>query len=419
MARYDSTNGSNVGSSLRLPCSVRHTFTIVVASALIGAICGAVVATILTSGNETSREQLDVVVGSAVDAALEQAVDQAVDQAMQQSTSELAAQLEDSANAQRARIAGIYEQISQSVVIIDAEGPERTNDEGVVVIPAALATGFVLDADGHIITAAHVLEGMSRFMVILPTGETLVAERLGDDIPFSDVAVLRIESDELQEDLVVPSFGSSVALRAGETVVAFGNTILGKEIAISVGIVSDPDTTFFRERYEQDNLIQTDAALNHGNSGGVLVDLDGDIVGMTAVIARETRDGEFVDGVGFAIQIDAVLEVAREIAENGFYPRPTFGVVNERLLTPTAAAQLDLEVTEGSFLIEIQRLGAFARAGIRPGDVLRELNGIAINADTPYLNALATLEPNVPVIVHIHRGGEDYRLSVTPDLRAP
>lgn len=415
MAGYDSTNGSKVGSSLRLPCSVRHTFTIVVASALIGAICGAVVATILTSGDERSSEELDVVIATAVDEAL----DPAIDRAVQQSMSEMADQLEDSELTQRAQIAELYEQISQSVVIIDAEGPERTNDEGVVVIPAALATGFVLDADGHIITAAHVLEGMSRFMVILPTGETLVAERLGDDIPFSDVAVLRIESDELQEELVVPSFGSSVALRAGETVVAFGNTILGKEIAISVGIVSDPDTTFFRERYEQENLIQTDAALNHGNSGGVLVDLDGDIVGMTAVIARETRDGEFVDGVGFAIQIDAVLEVAREIAENGFYPRPTFGVVNERLLTPTAAAQLDLEVTEGSFLIEIQRLGAFARAGIRPGDVLRELNGIAINADTPYLNALATLEPNVPVIVHIHRGGEDYRLSVTPDLRAP
>ena len=394
---------------------MRHTFTIVIASALVGAICGALVATIFSTGSETSSEELGEVVANAVDAAL----DQAVDQAMQQSTSELAARIEDSADARQARIAELYEQISQSVVIIDAEGPERTNDEGVVVIPAALATGFVLDADGHIITAAHVLEGMNRFLVILPTGESLAAERLGDDIPFSDVAVLRIEIDELRENLVVPRFRTSPDVRAGETVVAFGNTILGKEIAISVGIVSDPDTTFFRERYEQDNLIQTDAALNHGNSGGVLVDLDGKIVGMTAVIARETRDGEFVDGVGFAIQIDAVLEVARGIAENGFYPRPTFGVVNERLLTPTAAAQLDLEVTEGSFLIEIQRLGAFARAGIRPGDVLRELNGIPINAETPYLNALATLQPNVPVIVHIHRGGEDYRLSVTPDMRAP
>jgi len=398
---------------------VRHTFTIVIASALVGAICGALVATILSTGNENSPEEIGEVVATAVDAALDQAVDGAVDRAMQQSTSELAARIEDSAIARQTRIAELYEQISQSVVIIDAEGPERTNDEGVVVIPAALATGFVLDGDGHIITAAHVLEGMSRFQVILPTGESLAAERLGDDIPFSDVAVLRIRTEELRDSLVVPRFRTSPDVRAGETVVAFGNTILGKEIAISVGIVSDPDTTFFRERYEQDNLIQTDAALNHGNSGGVLVDLDGKIVGMTAVIARETRDGEFVDGVGFAIQIDAVLEVARGIAENGFYPRPTFGVVNERLLTPTAAAQLDLEVTEGSFLIEIQRLGAFARAGIRPGDVLRELNGIRINAETPYLNALATLQPNVPVIVHIHRGGEDYRLSVTPDLRAP
>ncbi|MDE2746183.1 MAG: S1C family serine protease [Chloroflexota bacterium] len=398
---------------------MRHTFTIVIASALVGAICGALVATILSTGNETSPKELGEVVATVVDAALDQAVDGAVDRAMQESTSELAARTEDSAIARQTQIAELYEQISQSVVIIDAEGPERTNDEGVVVIPAALATGFVLDADGHIITAAHVLEGMSRFQVILPTGESLAAERLGDDIPFSDVAVLRIETEELRDGLVVPRFRTSPDVRAGETVVAFGNTILGKEIAISVGIVSDPDTTFFRERYEQDNLIQTDAALNHGNSGGVLVDLDGKIVGMTAVIARETRDGEFVDGVGFAIQIDAVLEVARGIAENGFYPRPTFGVVNERLLTPTAAAQLDLEVTEGSFLIEIQRLGAFARAGIRPGDVLRELNGIRINAETPYLNALATLQPNVPVIVHIHRGGEDYRLSVTPDLRAP
>ena len=394
---------------------MRHTFTIVVASALIGAICGAIIALIISPNSEISREELDAVVASAVESAL----DQAVDRAVQQSRSELQSRLEDSTSAQRARVAVLFEQISQSMVIIDAEGPERTNDEGVVVIPAALATGFVLDAQGNIITAAHVLEGMSRFQVILPTGESLAAQRVGDDIPFSDVAVLRIPVDGLQDALVVPSFGSAEGVRTGETVVAFGNTILGKEIAISVGIVSDPDTTFFRERYEQDNLIQTDAALNHGNSGGVLVDLDGNIVGMTAVIARETRDGDFVDGVGFAIQIDAVLEVARGIAENGFFPRPTFGVINERLLTPTAAAQLDLEVTEGSFLIEIRRQGAFGRAGIRPGDVLRELNGIPINAETPYLNALATLEPNVPVIVHIHRGGEDYRLSVTPDLRAP
>ena len=347
------------------------------------------------------------------------AVEQAVERAMQDSTEELASRIDDTMSAQEHRVAEVYSRVSASVVIIDAEGPERTNEEGVVVVPAALATGFVLDEAGHIVTAAHVLEEKTSFVVIFPNGDRHPAQPIGNDVPFSDVAVLRIEETETIEEVIVPSFGNADSVEAGETVLAIGNTLLGQELAVTVGIVSDPDTSFFRDRYEQDHLIQTDAALNHGNSGGILVDLDGDIIGMTAVIARTTRDGGFVDGVGFAVQIDAVLEVARAIAEDGFYPRPTFGVVDERLLTPTAARQLDLEVTDGSFLIELRRRGAFARAGIRPGDVLRELDGTAINADSPYLNVLATLEPNVPVVVHIHRGGEDYRLRIAPDLRSP
>lgn len=394
---------------------MRHIFTISLISALIGAICGAVVVAVLGGDDARSQEEFD----AAVEAALEQTVEQAVGRAMQDSTDELAAHIEDTMSAQENRIAEVYRQVSASVVIIDAEGPERTNEEGVVVVPAALATGFVLDEAGHIVTAAHVLEDKTSFVVIFPNGDRHPARPIGNDVPFSDVAVLRIQKIEAVEQLIVPSFGTANSVDAGETVLAIGNTLLGQEIAVTVGIVSDPDTSFFRERYEQDNLIQTDAALNHGNSGGILVDLNGDIIGMTAVIARTTREGEFVDGVGFAVQIDAVLEVARAIAEQGFFPRPTFGVVDERLLTPTAAKQLDIEVTEGSFLIELKRRGAFARAGIRPGDVLRELNGTPINAESPYLNVLATLEPNVPVIVHIHREGEEYRLSIAPDLRAP
>ena len=359
----------------------------------------------------------------AVAEVMDAAVNQAVEQAVQTSRNEWTPHVETAMASERRHIQDVFSEISRSVVVIDAEGPERTNDEGIPIVPAALATGFVLDNAGHIVTAAHVLEGMTTFVVIMHDGERMNAERIGDDRPFSDVAVLRLDSDldrgDGELDLAVPRFAQADAVSPGQTVLAIGNTLLGQEIAITVGVVSDPDTSFFRERYEQDNLIQTDAALNHGNSGGILADLDGNIVGMTAVIARETRDGDFVDGIGFAIQIDAVLEVARAIAEEGFYPRPTFGVVNERLLTPTAAAQLDLDVTEGSFLIELSRDGAFARAGIRPGDVLRELNGVRINADVPYLNALATLEPYVPVVVHVHRGGEEYQLRIAPDLRSP
>ena len=96
--------------------------------------------------------------------------------------------------AQENRIAEVYERVAASVVIIDAEGPERTNEEGVVVVPAALATGFVLDDAGHIVTAAHVLEDKTSFVVIFPNGDRHSARPLGDDVPFSDVAVLRIRT---------------------------------------------------------------------------------------------------------------------------------------------------------------------------------------------------------------------------------
>ncbi len=393
---------------------MRHTFTISIFTALIGAAIGAVVAGVV-GDNGPSEEELV----AAVDASVESAVEQAVELALERSSEQLATRLNDSISAQERRVGEVFARVSRSVVVIDAEGPERVNDEGVTVVPAALATGFVLDEEGHIVTAAHVLEGMTSYTVILHNEQRLPAVRVGDDRPFTDVAVLRIEPGGDKPTLTVPAFGSNISVQAGETVLAIGNTLLGQEIALTVGIVSNPDTTFFRGRYEQENLIQTDAALNHGNSGGILVDLDGSIIGMTAVIARETLDGGFVDGVGFAVQIDAVLEVARAIASDGFFPRPSFGVVQERLLTPTAAVQLDIDVSEGAFLIELERRGAFARAGIRPGDVLRTLNGVAINAETPYLNALARLQPNVPVLVHIHRGGEEYRLSIAPDLRAP
>ena len=316
------------------------------------------------------------------------------------------------------RVVMAYERVAPSIVLISAEGDEETRDDGLVYAPVALATGIVLDDRGNILTAAHVIENMESIEVILPDGERGHAELISSDAPFSDVAVLRVDADELI-GLHPAVFGASNSLATGEPVLAVGNVLLGEEIAMTLGVVSRPDTEFPRDRYIQDDLIQTDAALNFGNSGGALVNLAGEVVGLTTVIARETRDGDFVDGVGFAIQIDPVLVIARAIAADGYYPRPTFGVVNERLLTPAAATQLGLSVTEGSFLLEIKRSGVFARAGIRPGDVIRELGQMTIDADTPFINALARLRPGVEVQVIVHRDGRDFGVTLAPELRLP
>lgn len=316
------------------------------------------------------------------------------------------------------QVVNAYARVAPSIVLISAEGEERTNDEGVVYQPIALGTGIVLDDAGNIVTAAHVIEDTELIEVILADGERARAELISSDAPFSDVAVLRVDRVSL-DDFRPAAFGAAGALSTGEHVLAVGNVLLGEEIAMTLGVVSHPDTDFQRDRYVQDDLIQTDAALNFGNSGGALVNLEGEVVGLTSVIARETQDGDFVDGVGFAIRIERVLEVARTIAADGYYPRPTFGVVDERLLTPQAAAQLGLSVEEGSFLLEIKRSGVFARAGIRPGDVIRELDGATIDADTPYLNALARLRPGVEVLVRVHRDGRDMDLTLAPELRLP
>ena len=393
-------------------------------TALVTAVLGLLFNLVFPSEPEgVTQAELDLVVAEAVEEAVEEAVAEALAGVEERLAAEvergLASGLAGLADADERRVAEVFAEVAESVVVIDAEGPQRVNAEGVVTVPAALATGFVLDADGHIVTAAHVLEGMTTFTVIQRDGRRYEAAALGNDQPFSDVAVLRVLPQAGEAPLLAPPRFRLEPVRAGEPVLAIGNTLLGAEIAVTAGVVSDADTTFFRERAEQVDLIQTDAALNHGNSGGVLVDLAGEIVGMTVVIARSTLDGEYVDGIGFAIQIAPVLEVARAIAAQGYYPRPSFGVVDERLLNPAAAAQLGVGVTAGAFLIEITRAGPFAQAGIRPGDVLVALNDTPIDAETPYLNALARLEPEVPVRVVVHRGGEDYVLNVTPALRAP
>ena len=385
--------------------------TVLIAAMLAGAAAGAVaailIALLLIDTPQTDPATIERVVRSVLetDGATardeEEAVIEAVIERIEAPTDQ--------------RVVTAYARVAPSIVLIDAEGAELTSDDGVVYRPAALGTGIVLDDDGNIVTAAHVLEGMERINVVLPGGDRRVATLISSDAPFSDVAVIQVDSTGL---LPAP-FGTARTLNTGETVLAVGNILLGQEIAMTLGIVSQPDTEFSRDRYIQRHLIQTDAALNHGNSGGALVNLDGEVVGLTTVIARATREGDFVDGVGFAIRIDPVLEVARAIAANGYYPRPTFGVVDERLLTPIAAAQLGLSVTTGAFLLEIKRSGVFARAGIRPGDVVLEIGGMTIDAETPYVNALAMLRPGVPVNVLVHRDGEPFSLVLTPELRLP
>ena len=387
---------------------------VILAGAAAGAIVGVLIVALSDHSHPTDPVEIERIVRDVLEAEAQSggALEQLDDAAMAHILDRVLERVDPPLHE---RVVDAYARVASSIVLISAEGEERTNEDGLLYQPLALGTGIVLDDLGNIITAAHVIEDTERIEVILPGGGRADAALISSDAPFSDVAVLRVELDGLRP----AAFGSAGRLSTGEHVLAVGNVLLGEEVAMTLGVVSRPDTEFARERYIQDDLIQTDAALNFGNSGGALVNLEGEVVGLTTVIARETRDGDFVDGVGFAIRIEQVLKIARAIAADGYYPRPTFGVVNERLLTPQAAQQLGLSVSKGAFLLEIKRSGVFARAGIRPGDVIRELDEVAIDEETPYINALSQLRPGVEVRVVIHRDGRDMNLRLAPELRLP
>ena len=312
-------------------------------------------------------------------------------------------------------LSGAVARVLPSIVVVDAETTPERDENGNFVSQVSVGSGIILDAEGFVLTNEHVIRDRDIITVILPDRSRHVAEIVGHDAPFTDIAVLRIIPSGQQP----PRFGSSAALDFGDPVFTLGNPLLGERASVTLGIVSDPNVSFPREEFVQEHLIQTDAALNQGNSGGALVNMAGEIVGLTTTVIRQTEDGRFVDGVAFALQIDIVLPIARAIARDGSFPRPDFGVLDVRSISPLVADQLGLPVDDGAFLLEITREGVFGEAGLRPGDIVLRMNGMPITRDQPYLNVLRLLQPNEPVeVVYLQQGAEvEESVILTPEVR--
>lgn len=376
---------------------MRLTLLAATLAGLIAGVVGGVIVSVIDDGGGGPSET----VAEAVSQAVAEAVAEALPVAAEPQAAPLPINL-------------AVERVLPGVVIIDVELPPIRDADGTVLAQGALGTGLVLNNDGYILTNEHVIRDGQRLTVILANGEERSAQVVGTDFPFTDIAVLKIAPGGLTP---VP-FGASSDLTFGETVLALGNALLIDEPSVTVGVVSNPDTSYPRETYLQEHLIQTDAALNHGNSGGALINLQGEVVGLTTTVLRETDAGQFVDGIGFALQADTILPIAASIIETGDFPRSELGVVEERTVTAGAAAQFDLAVEHGSFLVEITQMGVLAEAGLRPGDIVLRIGGLEISEDLPYLNVLARTEPEVPVeIEYMDEDGVRHVVTVTPELR--
>jgi serine protease Do len=256
-------------------------------------------------------------------------------------------------------------------------------------------SGFIISADGIILTNNHVVGDADRVTVILEDGREFAAKTLGTD-PHSDVAVIKIDA----KNLPVLPLGDSDALEVGEWVLAVGNPF-GLSHTLTAGIVSAKGRSSVGIA-DYENFIQTDAAINPGNSGGPLVDLNGRAVGMNTAIF--SRSGGYM-GIGFAIPINMAKSIKDQLVKGGSVTRGYLGIVIQDL-TPDLAKTFGLQEAKGILVAEVATGSPAAAAKLERGDVIVEFDGNPVAGIGAFRNRVALMAPGTKVPITVLRDGK-------------
>lgn len=252
-----------------------------------------------------------------------------------------------------------------------------------------MGTGFIINADGYIVTNNHVVDGAGQIQVKLADGRELPGKIVGGD-PKTDLAVVKIEATGLP---VIP-FGDSAKLEVGEPVMAIGNPF-GLEATVTTGIVSATGRVIGSGPY--DDYIQTDASINPGNSGGPLINAQGQVVGINTAIYSETGGSV---GIGFAIAANLAKSVVTQLAEHGHVVRGWLGVTIQPM-TPDLAKAFQREDKRGALISSVAEGSPAQKAGLKTGDIITEYNGrpLAKSDDLPRAVAETVVGKDVPLTV--------------------
>ena len=292
----------------------------------------------------------------------------------------------------------IYEKTIDSVVSIVCTYPNGTST----------GTGIILSEDGYIATNSHVVENAPKIQVLLSDSRQCTATLVGADA-VSDLAVLHIDADALQP----AQLGDSSALRVGDSVVAIGDP-LGIELrgTMTNGIVSAINRNINIDGRIM-HLIQTNAALNSGNSGGPLINCYGQVVGINTMKIGDSMNLEGVEGLGFAIPSATVQEIVNQLISQGYVSgRPTLGITGE----PISSFYLFYyNLPEGLHIIDVADGSSADDAGIQPGDILISLDDVRITTPEALETLLYQYTPGDTVQLVIYRSGRQYRISLTVD----
>lgn len=298
------------------------------------------------------------------------------------------------------------------VTVVNQMAPTRTGFGGISQ-PEALGSGVIIDKDGDIVTNNHVIQGSNSLQVIFSDGRKVNAKLVGRD-SISDLAVLKVNTDVP----AVAEFGDSTKLEPGEQVVTIGSALGNFRNTVTHGIVSGLDRTLSDSSGPGlSGLIQTDAPINHGNSGGPLLNLQGEVIGINTAVVRSTgMGGDVAEGLGFAIPSETVKQITQQLITNGTVPRPYLGVSYAEL-SPQVASYYGIGADQGALINSVEPGSPADKAGLKPGDVITAIDNQKLDEEHSLAGTLLEYKIGDAVKLTVTRNGSSVTLTASLDSR--
>ena len=278
-----------------------------------------------------------------------------------------------------------------------------TNYFGFTTTSAAAGSGFVLSEDGYILTNYHVIENSTSIKVTMYDGSSYDAELIGYD-ESNDIAVLKVDAENLSPVVL----GDSDNLNVGDSVVAIGNPLGELTFSLTAGVVSALDREVTLSGNVTMELIQTDCAINSGNSGGALFNLYGEVIGITNAKYSSSGSGASIDNIGFAIPINSVMNIVESIIEKGYIAKPYIGVS----VTSVSSETQSYGLPKGAAVKAISEDSPAEKAGLQINDIITAANGTTIESSDDLVRLVGDLYDGAELQLTVYRQGETVELTV-------
>ncbi|MFC1996612.1 S1C family serine protease [Chloroflexota bacterium] len=306
-------------------------------------------------------------------------------------------------------ITAAVEMVGPAVVTVVGSIPGQETVFGHTQNLPVSGSGVVISEQGYILTNHHVIENTQEVKVIFADGREEPAQIIGGDA-FSDIAVLKVD----ERIHAIARIGNSDALKPGETAIAIGSPLGDFKNTVTVGVISAIGRSIeINQNYQMEGLIQTDAAINQGNSGGPLVNLAGEVIGINTLIVRGNGYGSAVaEGLGFAIPANTVQAISQQLIEKGYVSYPYLGV-RWQWITPNIADRYGLPVESGAYISKIETGSPAALAGLQPGDIITQIGEQLLDKDHPFINVLYDFSTGETTTLDLIRDQESLKVQIT------